>query len=74
MFEIISGFSNPEKYHKELNRKKAIEEAISMAKPEDIVLIAGKGHEQSQTFAHSSEKFDDRIEAKKALKNHCTFC
>ncbi len=43
----------------ELDRKKAIEMAIQMAKPEDCVLIAGKGHERVQIFAHQTVPFDD---------------
>jgi len=49
-----------------VNRKEAIEHAIAMAEAEDIVLIAGKGHEKVQIFAHHTIPFDDVAIAKEA--------
>ena len=57
---IMAGFKTPEKHMVELDRRKAIEKAIHMATPEDIILIAGKGHEPYQVFAHKTIEFDDR--------------
>jgi len=57
--EIISGFQK-KSYLVELDRKKAIEQALQLAEPDDIVLIAGKGHETYQIFAHQTIVFDDR--------------
>ena len=50
-----------------IDRKQAIAEAISQAKPEDLVLIAGKGHETKQIFADQAVDFDDFKVAKQAL-------
>jgi len=50
------------------DRKKAIEAAISMAGSRDIVLIAGKGHEDYQIIGGQKIPFDDRIIAGQALK------
>lgn len=58
--EILKGFSNRENYTVEIDRKKAIEKAIESATAEDIVLIAGKGHESYQIFSHKTIEFDDR--------------
>lgn len=58
--QIIQGFKRPGSYILEIDRKKAIEKAIEMANPSDIVLIAGKGHETYQIFAHKTVEFDDR--------------
>lgn len=58
--EISSGFKHPNRHHIELDRKNAISLAIAQAKPDDIVLIAGKGHETYQIFAHKTIEFDDR--------------
>lgn len=57
--EIIAGFEKPDSYTVEVDRKEAIGKAIKMAKKEDIVLIAGKGHEKFQLFAHRTVEFDD---------------
>jgi UDP-N-acetylmuramoyl-L-alanyl-D-glutamate--2,6-diaminopimelate ligase len=43
----------------ELDRKKAIEMALQMATKDDLVLIAGKGHEKVQIFAEQTIPFDD---------------
>lgn len=42
------------------DRKEAIGHALSMAKEKDVVVIAGKGHETHQEFAHETIHFDDR--------------
>ena len=65
--QILSGFSDPKRALVELDRKAAIVRAIAMAEPEDIVLIAGKGHEKIQIFAHQTIPFDDVAIAKEAL-------
>ena len=52
----------------EADRRKAIEMAIRMAQPGDIVLLAGKGHEKTQTFADRTVPFDDVQEAAKVLR------
>lgn len=57
--EVIMGFKNPEIYHVEVDRREAIQQAILRANPEDIILIAGKGHETYQIFAHHTLPFDD---------------
>lgn len=51
----------------EADRGKAIELAIAAAEPDDIVLIAGKGHETYQLFAERRIHFDDREQARQAL-------
>ncbi len=57
--DILKGFRNKESYIVILDRRAAIEKAIDLAKPEDIILIAGKGHEPYQVFAHKTIEFDD---------------
>lgn len=61
--EIIRGFTNRAHVMIEMDRKKAIEKAINLAGPDDIVLIAGRGHESYQIFAHHTIEFDDRLVA-----------
>lgn len=43
-----------------LDRREAIAAAVSQASAGDVVLVAGKGHEQGQTFADRTMPFDDR--------------
>jgi UDP-N-acetylmuramoyl-L-alanyl-D-glutamate--2,6-diaminopimelate ligase len=52
----------------EVDRRAAIEVALREARAGDIVLLAGKGHEKTQTFADEVVPFDDVAEAKKVLK------
>jgi len=52
----------------EPDRRAAIEAAIHAAQPGDIVLLAGKGHEKTQTFADHTIAFDDVAEAALVLK------
>lgn len=56
---ILQGFSSSYPVTIELDRKKAIEKAIEKAHKGDIVLIAGKGHEQEQIFASQVFSFSD---------------
>ena len=48
------------KYTKITDRKEAIRTAINLARPEDIVLIAGKGHEKYQEIKGVKYPFDDK--------------
>lgn len=59
-------------YVVEESRQKAIEMAITAARPEDVVLIAGKGHETYQILADQRIHFDDREQARLALKGRNT--
>lgn len=58
--EILEGMPQKESVLVELDRKRAIERAIEIARPQDIVLIAGKGHENYQIFSDQKIPFDDR--------------
>ncbi|MFN0065751.1 MAG: UDP-N-acetylmuramoyl-L-alanyl-D-glutamate--2,6-diaminopimelate ligase [Chlamydiales bacterium] len=57
--DIVAGFEG-KNYLVEVDRRAAIEKAILQAGPGDLLLIAGKGHETYQTFAHQTIPFDDR--------------
>ena len=52
----------------EIDREKAIEAAIRLAEPGDVVLIAGKGHETYQILKNETIHFDDREIARNALE------
>ena len=52
----------------ELDRKQAIQQAILCAQPEDIILIAGKGHEDYQEINGQRSYFSDEVVAREALQ------
>jgi UDP-N-acetylmuramoyl-L-alanyl-D-glutamate--2,6-diaminopimelate ligase len=51
----------------ELDRRKAIALAVKNASPGDVVLVAGKGHEDYQIVGKEKRRFDDRVEVRAAL-------
>ena len=54
---------------RDADRRRAIAAAIGDAEPGDVVVIAGKGHEQGQEFENGrKEPFDDRTVAREALR------
>ena len=68
--DVIKGFKN-KNYIIEIDRKEAIKKAVLKAEKDDIILIAGKGHETYQILGNTKIHFDDReiaIEAIKELK------
>jgi UDP-N-acetylmuramoyl-L-alanyl-D-glutamate--2,6-diaminopimelate ligase len=65
--EILTGAA-PGTEH-QVDRREAIAEAIGAAQAGDVVVIAGKGHEQGQEFAHGHKiPFDDVSVAREALQ------
>lgn len=68
--DIAAGFEDPnsEKITVEADRKKAIGSALKAARKDDIVLIAGKGHETYQVIGSERIDFDDRLIAREILR------
>ncbi len=64
--DLASGFGNKGFVMLE-NRREAIRLAIRLARPDDIVLLAGKGHEDYQIIGTTKHHFDDREEAAQAF-------
>jgi len=58
--DIIRGFQDKNSYEIEPDRYAAIKLAILSSEPDDIILIAGKGHENYQIFGSKTIEFDDR--------------
>ncbi len=54
-------------YVVELDRARAIALAVDAARPGDVVVVAGKGHEDYQIVGGEKRSFDDRVEARSAL-------
>jgi len=67
--EIEKGFRSTH-YEKLVDRAEAIGRAIALVQPRDIVLIAGKGHENYQEFADHTVPFDDIQVARRAIEDH----
>ena len=57
-------------YWKVPDRGDAIREGIKMAKPGDLVIACGKGHEQSMCFGEVEYPWDDRTAMRAALAEH----
>jgi UDP-N-acetylmuramoyl-L-alanyl-D-glutamate--2,6-diaminopimelate ligase len=67
--EVAQGFKNHTTPFKlVVNRREAIELALRSASPGDLVVIAGKGHESTQTIRGKKLPFDDRLVAKEILR------
>ena len=66
---VISSANNDNPYIRISDRKEAIEKALEMARENDTVLIAGKGHEDYQIIGKKKFPFDDREIARQALKS-----
>ncbi|MBA7667177.1 UDP-N-acetylmuramoyl-L-alanyl-D-glutamate--2,6-diaminopimelate ligase [subsurface metagenome] len=68
--EIVAGFENPnsQAITIEPDRKKAIELALKAAAENDMVLIAGKGHESKQIVGEQKFDFSDKIIAQQYLR------
>ena len=65
--DIRAGFQNPEQVRFAGRREAAIALAIAEAKPQDIVVLAGKGHEPYQEIAGVRQPFSDLDQAERAL-------
>ena len=68
--DIIKGLpANFKNVDVDVDREQAIKKAILLAKNEDVVLIAGKGHEDYQIIGTEKKYFSDFDVAKKYLNN-----
>ena len=67
--EIVAGIDDRAGVEVDVDRRAAIRRAIELAEPGDVLVIAGKGHEQGQEFAGGrKEPFDDVAVARAALR------
>jgi UDP-N-acetylmuramoyl-L-alanyl-D-glutamate--2,6-diaminopimelate ligase len=68
--EVISGMpaARSARTEREPDRRAAIALALAEAAPGDVVLIAGKGHETTQTIGDRMLPFDDRAVARELLE------
>jgi UDP-N-acetylmuramoyl-L-alanyl-D-glutamate--2,6-diaminopimelate ligase len=66
--EIVVGCTGPAPWRRVVDRRLAIGEAISTAGDDDVVVIAGKGHERTQTIGSTVLEFDDRVVAREYVR------
>jgi UDP-N-acetylmuramoyl-L-alanyl-D-glutamate--2,6-diaminopimelate ligase len=65
--EIARGITRTAGVNFELDRHRAIAAAVASARPGDVVVVAGKGHETYQIVGAAARHFDDRDEVRAAL-------
>ncbi len=66
--EVMAGIRSGATVHREEDRRAAIGKALAMARPGDVVLIAGKGHEDYQVIGERKYRFDDREEVENVIR------
>jgi UDP-N-acetylmuramoyl-L-alanyl-D-glutamate--2,6-diaminopimelate ligase len=65
--DVLAGVDRVDVVVVEPDRRAAIALALESARPGDVVVVAGKGHETSQTTGNEVVPFDDRVVAGEAL-------
>lgn len=60
--DIISGIENPDAFYINRDRAKAIAHAIALSREGDVILVAGKGHENEQQIDGQTIPYSDRNE------------
>jgi UDP-N-acetylmuramoyl-L-alanyl-D-glutamate--2,6-diaminopimelate ligase len=65
---IVSGMAFESGRIVEVDRRAAIQRAVNVSAPDDLILIAGKGHETYQVIGTTKHEFDDRVVARAALR------
>ncbi len=66
--QILAGMNKPDEVWSHVDRALAIDQAIWAASDEDVILIAGKGHEDYQILGTTKIHFDDREICREVLK------
>jgi UDP-N-acetylmuramoyl-L-alanyl-D-glutamate--2,6-diaminopimelate ligase len=65
--QVLLGLSHRESVEVQADRAKAIAETVAAAAPQDVILLAGKGHEDYQEIAGVKHAFSDQAHAQAAI-------
>ncbi|RXI98107.1 UDP-N-acetylmuramoyl-L-alanyl-D-glutamate--2,6-diaminopimelate ligase [Anaerobacillus alkaliphilus] len=68
ILDMEKGLSDQHKSTSMIDRREAITYAVKQANPNDVIVIAGKGHETYQIIGKETSFFDDRVVATEAIK------
>ncbi len=60
--DMVDGLKPTDRYLRIADRHEAIRTAVMLARPNDVILVAGKGHEDYQIIGDEKHHFDDREE------------
>lgn len=66
--QIAAGFEQPQRAQRIVERDRAIAETVAAATPDDLILVAGKGHEDYQQVGDRRLAFSDRAHVLQALR------
>jgi UDP-N-acetylmuramoyl-L-alanyl-D-glutamate--2,6-diaminopimelate ligase len=66
---VMSGVVSGANVARDVDRRNAISRALDEAAPGDVVVVAGKGHETTQTIGDLVVPFDDRVVARELLRD-----
>ncbi len=67
--DILKGIKNPKELRVEIDRKKALQNAIEWQNSDEVLLVLGKGDETYQEINGEKIPFDDRVIIKNLMKN-----
>lgn len=70
--QILLGVTQRESVHVQIDRAQAIAEVVGLADAKDVILLAGKGHEDTQDIAGVKLPFSDHLHAAQALHSRRT--
>lgn len=70
--QMLLGLTADETVHVQTDRALAIAQVLALAQPADVVLLAGKGHEDYQDIQGVKHPFSDRVHAHRALLRRTT--
>ncbi|MFQ3235220.1 MAG: UDP-N-acetylmuramoyl-L-alanyl-D-glutamate--2,6-diaminopimelate ligase [Paraglaciecola sp.] len=68
--DILSGCRDPQRILIELDRRQAIQRAVEQAKNGDLILVAGKGHEDYQVIGDQTLAYDERLYVKNLFERN----